>query len=59
MSQPSSDDKILLRWVHDALVWSDAPGLILVAGDDGFRIVLLDAGKQYSEYLIPASDCTS
>ncbi len=54
ISQPSSDDRKLLRWVRDALEWSDAPGLILVAGDDGFRIVLLDEGKQYSECVIPS-----
>lgn len=53
ISQPSSDDRKLLRWVHGALQWSDAPALILIAGDDGFRIVLLDDGKQYSECLIP------
>ena len=52
ISQPSSDDRKLLRWVHDALQWSDAPALVLIAGDDGFRIVLLDEGKQYSECLI-------
>jgi len=53
ISRPSSDDTKLLRWVHDALQWSDAPALILIAGDDGFPLVLLDDGKQYSESIIP------
>jgi hypothetical protein len=55
VSAPSPDDKYLLRWVHGALQWSDAPALILIAGDDGFRLVLLDEGSRYSEFLIPSS----
>ena len=51
-SKPSSDDHYLLRWVHDALQWSDAPALILIAGEDGFRVALLDEGSVYSELLI-------
>jgi integrative and conjugative element protein (TIGR02256 family) len=54
-SKPSSDDHHLLRWVHDALQWSDAPALILIAGEDGFRVVLLDEGSMYSELLIDAA----
>ncbi len=52
-STPSSDDRKLLRWVHDALQWSDAPATIVIAGDDGFRVVLLADGTQYGEFLIP------
>ena len=54
VSEPSPDDRHLLRWVYDALQWSDAPAFILIAGDDGFRAVLLDEGKAYSEFLISA-----
>jgi hypothetical protein len=51
-SSPSSDDEYLLRWIHDALQWSDAPALILIAGDDGFRFILLQDGAARSELLI-------
>jgi integrative and conjugative element protein (TIGR02256 family) len=54
-SAPSADDRHLLRWVHDALQWSDAPALILIAGEDGFRLVLLDEGSAYSEFLITSA----
>lgn len=48
-SKPSSDDRRLLRWVHDALQWSDAPALILIVGEDGYRFVLKDDATNYQE----------
>jgi Prokaryotic E2 family A/ThiF family/Prokaryotic homologs of the JAB domain len=52
ISAPSSEDEYLLRWVHDALQWSDAPALILIAADDGYRIILLQDRSERSELLI-------
>lgn len=51
-TQPSPLDEKLLWWVHDALQWSDAPALILIAGDDGFRIALQNTPTSYDEALL-------
>ena len=39
-SGPSSDDGILLRWIHDVLLFSDVPPLMLIAGQDGLRLLM-------------------
>ncbi|KQT58252.1 hypothetical protein ASG52_22660 [Methylobacterium sp. Leaf456] len=51
-TRPSRDDEKLLWWIHEALRWSDAPALILIAGDDGYRLVLRDSAEQHFEGLI-------
>jgi integrative and conjugative element protein (TIGR02256 family) len=51
-SQPSADDDVLLRWIGDQLKWSEAPALMLIAGEDGLRVVLLDK-KQHSVVFDP------
>jgi integrative and conjugative element protein (TIGR02256 family) len=44
-SRPSADDRILLRWISDVLLFSDVPPLMLIAGHDGLR-VLVGSNKQ-------------
>jgi muramidase (phage lysozyme) len=39
-SQPSAQDRILLRWIGDILGYSDVPALMLIAGEDGIRLVM-------------------
>lgn len=45
VSTPSSDDKVLLRWIRDILADVEAPATMLIAGDDGVRIILTEADK--------------
>lgn len=40
VSTPSSDDKVLLRWIGDILADVEAPATMLIFGEDGCRIVL-------------------
>jgi len=49
-SQPSMDDRTLLRWIGDVLVFSDVAPLMLVAGADGVRAVM---GHDDTTCLIP------
>lgn len=39
-SQPSADDRTLLRWIGDVLIFSDVPAIMLIAGADGVRAIL-------------------
>ena len=39
-SQPSSDDRTLLKWIGEVLLFSDVHALMLVAGTDGVRVVM-------------------
>ena len=39
-SDPSPDDAILLEWIGDVLIYSDVPPLMLIAGEDGVRLVM-------------------
>ena len=39
-SDPSPDDAVLLEWIADVLVYSDVPPLMLIAGEDGVRLIL-------------------
>lgn len=54
-SSPSGEDKRLLRWVGDALLCSDIPAVMLIAGDDGLRLLLSDETDQA---LLPLSSNT-
>ncbi len=39
-SNPSPDDKQLLNWIEDILVGTEVPAVMLIAADDGLRIIL-------------------
>lgn len=39
-SDPSDDDAILMEWIGDVLIYSDVPPLMLIAGEDGVRLIL-------------------
>src|SRR6185312_16318084 len=39
-SKPSAEDGVLLRWIGDVLVFMDVPPLMLIAGQDGLRVVM-------------------
>jgi hypothetical protein len=39
-SKPSADDGVLLRWIGDVLVFLDVPPLMLIAGQDGLRLLM-------------------
>lgn len=39
-SRPSQDDANLLKWIGDVVSFSDAPPLMAIAGDDGFRVIV-------------------
>lgn len=39
-SAPSQDDRILLRWIAANLIYLDVPPMMLIAGEDGLRILL-------------------
>ena len=39
-SKPSADDRVLLRWIGDVLVFLDVPPLMLIAGQDGLRVLM-------------------
>lgn len=39
-SDPSVDDAVLLEWIGNVLVYSDVPPLMMIAGEDGVRLVL-------------------
>ena len=39
-STPSSDDRILMRWIEDVLKFSDAPAIMLIAGKEGVRAII-------------------
>jgi hypothetical protein len=43
-SLPSADDRVLLRWIGKVLVYSDVPALMLIAGEDGTRVVMGPGG---------------
>jgi len=49
---PSVDDGKLLRWIGEILDAAEAPATMLIAGDDGIRIILND-NIDVQEYLIP------
>ncbi len=44
-SQPSADDRVLLRWIGEVLVYLDVPALMLIAGEDGVRVVMEPGSK--------------
>jgi hypothetical protein len=39
-SKPSVDDGVLLRWIGDVLMFLDVPPLMLIAGQDGLRLLM-------------------
>ncbi len=39
-SRPSGDDRTLLRWIEDVLVFLDVPPLMMIAGRDGLRLLV-------------------
>lgn len=39
-SDPSPDDAILLEWIGDVLIYSDVAPLMLIAGEDGVRLLM-------------------
>jgi integrative and conjugative element protein (TIGR02256 family) len=49
-SYPSSDDRLLLRWIGQALMFSDVPPLMIIAGNDGVRIML---GSEQLNAILP------
>ena len=49
-STPSGDDRLLLRWIGDAVAFSDVPPLMLIAGGDGVRLLL---GSVHCSTLLP------
>ena len=44
-SQPSAHDRVLLRWIGHVLVYLDVPALMLIAGEDGVRVVVGSGGE--------------
>ena len=44
-SNPSADDKVLLRWIGDVLAFSDVPPLMAIVGEDGVRLLMGQDGK--------------
>ena len=46
-SRPSHDDRTLLRWIEDVLVFLDVPPLMMIAGRDGLRLLLGESGEEY------------
>ena len=39
-SAPSEDDRLLMRWIGDVVSFSDVPPLMIIAGEDGVRLML-------------------
>lgn len=56
-SRPSSDDAVLLRWIEKALVFSDVPALMMIAGDDGVRSILGMVGER--ELMVEGDVCST
>lgn len=46
-ASPSTDDRKLLKWIGDILEHSEAPGMMLIAGEDGLRVILRDEGEDH------------
>ena len=44
-SSPSSDDRVLLRWIGDLLVFSDVPPLMIIVGEEGVRVLVGSNGN--------------
>jgi hypothetical protein len=38
--RPSVDDGVLLRWIDDVLLYAGVPPIMLIAADDGLRVIL-------------------
>lgn len=51
-SQPSEDDRLLMRWIGDAVAFSDVPPLMIIAGHDGIRLML---GSVNCSVMLPES----
>lgn len=45
-SRPSGDDRTLLRWIEEVLVFLDVPPLMMIAGRDGLRLLLGTTGEE-------------
>jgi hypothetical protein len=45
-SLPSGDDRTLLRWSEEVLVFLDVPPLMMIAGRDGLRLLLGTTGVE-------------
>lgn len=43
-SSPSEDDRLLMRWIGDAVAFSDVPPLMMIGGEDGVRLMLGTVG---------------
>ena len=56
-SNPSHHDHRLLNWIGDQLRWSEAPALMLIAGDDGLRAIVLDGTE--SSAVFPSASSPS
>jgi integrative and conjugative element protein (TIGR02256 family) len=39
-SQPSTDDRVLLRWIGEVLIYSAVPAIMAIAADEGLRVLL-------------------
>ena len=50
-SAPSSDDKVLLRWIGDILADVEAPATMLIFGEDGCRVVLRQDDSEHEALL--------
>lgn len=37
-SRPSEDDRLLMTWIGESVVYSDVPALMLIGGEDGARL---------------------
>jgi integrative and conjugative element protein (TIGR02256 family) len=44
-SYPSVQDRVLLHWIGDVLVYSDVPALMLIVGEEGVRVVMGQKGN--------------
>jgi hypothetical protein len=45
-SRPSRDDRTLLRWIEEVLIFLDVPSLMMIAGRDGLRLLLGATGEE-------------
>jgi len=43
-SSPSEDDRLLMRWIGDAVAYSDVPPVMVIGGEDGVRLMLETVG---------------
>ncbi|MEM8971406.1 MAG: ThiF family adenylyltransferase [Pseudomonadota bacterium] len=41
-SSPSSDDAKLLRWIEKAVSWNGVPAVMMIAAEDGVRVIIED-----------------